>query len=156
VRTITPRIDELVAALVARLAERAAGGGEIDLVAEFAYPLPIAVIAELLDVPARDRDRFQEWSRAVARGMDRFYSGGESSQGLREIGAYFLSLVQERRGATGDDLVCRLLGAEHHGDRLSDLEVVALCTALVFGGHETTVNLIGTAVLALLRHPDEL
>jgi hypothetical protein len=62
----------------------------------------------------------------------------------------------ERRGTTGDDLVRRLLAAEHHGDRLNDLEVVALCTALVFGGHETTVNLIGNGVLALLRHPEEL
>ena len=163
IRAIVPRVDTLVATLldrvetaVARAVERVDGRGEVDLVSELAYPLPIAVIAELLGVPDADRVRFQEASRAVARGMDRFYSGGEASEGLREIGAYFYGLVQERRDTAGDDLVRRLLAAEHQGDRLNDLEVVALCTALVFGGHETTVNLIGNGILALLRHPDEL
>src|SRR5712691_8806271 len=83
--------------------------------------------------------------------MDRFYAGDEVGAGLREIGAYFHRLVGERRGDTGDDLVHDLLDARHHGDALTDLEVVALCTALVFGGHETTANLIGNAMLALLR-----
>jgi cytochrome P450 len=162
VRTIGPLVDALIAALldrvgaaVERAVERAPLAGEVDLVAEFAYPLPIDVIAELLGVPDVDRVRFQEASRAVARGMDRFFSGDEASQGLREIGAYFYQMVQERRTSTGDDVVHRLLGAEHHGDRLSDLEVVAMCTALVFGGHETTVNLIANGMLALLRHPAE-
>jgi cytochrome P450 len=88
--------------------------------------------------------------------MDRFYTGGEARRGLDEIGAYFYGLVEKRRGTSGGDLVRRLLDAEYHGDRLTDLEVVALCTALVFGGHETTVNLIGNGMLALLRHRDEL
>jgi hypothetical protein len=110
----------------------------------------------LLDVPVRDREQLQRWSHAVARGMDRFYSGGEANQGLAEMGAYLLLLVQERRPTTGDDLVHRLLGAEYRGDRLSDLEAVAMCVALVFGGHETTANLIGNGMLALLRHPGEL
>jgi cytochrome P450 len=76
--------------------------------------------------------------------------------GLQELGAWFLQLVQARRDTPGDDLVRRLLGAEYHGDRLSELEVVAMCTALVFGGHETTGNLLGNGLLALLGHPDEL
>jgi cytochrome P450 len=163
VRAIGPRVADLVAALLERVAgavervvERSHLEGEVDLITEFAYPLPIQVIAELLDVPERDRAQFQASSRAVARGMDRFYSGGDASQGLREIGAYFHQLVQERRGSAGDDLVRRLLGAEHTGDRLSDLEVVALCTALVFGGHETTVNLLGNGMLALLGRPEAL
>lgn len=161
VRTVAPAIDGLVTALlarveaaVARVVDRTHLAGEVDLIAEFAYPLPIRVIAELLGVPDDDRERFQEWSRAVARGMDRFFSGNEASQGLRDIGAYFLGLVLERRGSTGDDLVRRILGADFRGERLTDLEVVALCTALVFGGHETTVNLIGSGVLALLRDED--
>ena len=82
VRTIGPRVDELVAALLDRLSEAGARAGEVDLIEEFAYPLPIDVIAELLDVPEADRARFQEWSRAVARGMDRFYSGDEANDGL--------------------------------------------------------------------------
>lgn len=157
VRAVGPRVDALVAALLERIADAAArGAGDVDLMEAFAYPLPIDVIAELLEVPDAERPRFRDWSRQVARGMDRFYSDGEAAAGLREIGAYFLQLVQERRDSAGDDLVRRLLGAEHHGDRLNDLEVVAMCTALVFGGHETTTNLIGNGLLALLRHPAEL
>jgi cytochrome P450 len=163
VRAVGPRVGELIAALlerlgeaVTRVVERSELAGEVDLIEEFAYPLPINVIAELLDVPHADRARFQEWSRAVARGMDRFYSGDEAKKGLLEIGAYFHGLVQERSGSGGDDLVRRLLGARYHGEPMTDLEVVAMCTALVFGGHETTVNLIGNGVLALLREPAEL
>lgn len=163
VRAIGPTVDALIARLLdaiptaaAGLAERLPEGGAVDLVAAFAYPLPIEVIAELLAVPVEDRPRFQEASRAIARGMDRFLSGPEAAAGLQELGAYFLGLLQERRDSPGDDLVRRLLGAEHHGDRLSELEVVAMCTALVFGGHETTVNLLGNGLLALLRHPEQL
>jgi len=151
VRALGARIDALIAELLARIAEP-----EVDLIARFAYPLPIGVIAELLGVPPDDRPQLEERSRVVARGMDRFYSGPEASEGLRDLGAYFFQLVQERRGTPGDDLVRRLLAAEHRGDRLSELEVVAMCTALVFGGHETTVNLLGNGMLALLRAPAEL
>jgi len=152
VRALAPRIETIVDELVAGLT----GRGEADLVADFAYALPIRVIAELLDIPVAERARFQDLSRTIARGMDRFYGGDEVSSGLREIGAYFLGIVTERAETPGDDLVGGLLRAEHRGDRLSPLEVVALCTALVFGGHETTVNLIANGMLALLRHPAEL
>ena len=152
VRAIAPRIE----AIVEELLDRMDGQHEVDLVADFAYALPIRVIADLLDVPEPDRARFQDLSRTVARGMDRFYGGAEAATGLREMGAYFLGLVVERKSTPGEDLVSRLLEAEHQGDRLSDLEVVAMCTALVFGGHETTANLIGTGMLALLRNPRAL
>ncbi len=152
VRALAARID----AIVEELAVALVGRTEVDLVADFAYALPIRVIAELLDVPDSERPRFQELSRTIARGMDRFYGGDEVSTGLREIGAYFLRLVTERTDTPGDDLLRRLLRAEHDGDRLSPLEVAAMGTALVFGGHETTVNLIANGVLALLRHPAEL
>jgi cytochrome P450 len=128
----------------------------VDLVADFAHALPIRVIAELLDVPEPERERFQALSRTIARGMDRLYGSDDVSSGLREIGAYFLELVTTRADGRGDDLVRRLLDAEHHGDHLAPLEVVAMCTALVFGGNETTVNLIANGMLALLRHPAEL
>jgi hypothetical protein len=163
VRAVGPRVDALVATLLdavadaaARAVERIELAGEVDLVAAFAHPLPIRIIAELFGVPEGDRARFTEWSRAVARGMDRFYSGAEAGAGLREIGAYFLELVHERRGTPGDDLVRRLLQAAYGDDRLGELETVAMCTALVFGGHETTVNLIGNGMLALLRDPEAL
>ena len=164
VRAIGPRVEVLVDELLHDLARRAGGGAVVDLVEDFAYALPIRVIAELLDVPHGERGRFQDLSRAIARGMDRFYGGGDVKAGLADIGAYFFALLPERRAraAAGgapdhdDDLMTRLLRAERGGDRLTDLEVVAMCTALVFGGHETTVNLIANGTLALLRHPAEL
>ena len=152
VRAIAPRIDAIVDELVAGLA----GATEVDLVANFAYALPIRVIAELLDVPEADRPRFRALSRAIAGGMDRFYGSDDAASGLRQLGTYFLELVTQRADTPGDDLVRRLLRAEHDGDRLAPLEVVAMCAALVFGGHETTVSLIANGVLALLRHPAEL
>jgi hypothetical protein len=152
VRAVGPRIDAIVAELLADLA----GRREVDLVADFAHALPIRVIAELLDVPEPERERFQALSRTIARGMDRLYGSDDVTSGLREIGAYFLELVTTRADGDDDDLVRRLLDAEHHGDRLAPLEVVAMCTALVFGGNETTANLIANGMLALLRHPAEL
>ena len=163
VRTVGARVDALIAALLERIGaavERAVAraelAGDVDLIADLAYPLPITIIADLLGIPAPDREQFQAWSHAIARGMDRFYSGGEAAEGLRELGAYFVQLLGERQTTPGDDLMRDLLAAEHRGDRLEQLEVVALCTALVFGGHETTVNLLGNGLLALLRDQEAL
>jgi cytochrome P450 len=163
VRAVAPGVGAVVVALLdrvgaaaARAAERADLAGEVDLITEFASPLPITVIADLLDVPAGDREQFQASSHAIARGMDRFFSGGAAAEGLRELGAYFLQLLGERGATPGDDLMRALLATESRGDRLSELEVVAMCAALVFAGHETTVNLIGNGMLALLRNPAAL
>lgn len=163
IRAVGARVDQLIAVLldrvgtaVGRVVERSALPRDFDLIDDFAYPLPINVIAELFDIPQADRLQFRAWSHDIARGMDRFYSGGDSSRGLTEMGTYFYQLVLAHQGTAGEDLVHRLLHAEHHGDRLSELEVVAMCTALVFGGHETTVNLLGNGMLSLLRHPDQL
>jgi cytochrome P450 len=155
VRAIAARLDEIVDDLLAGLAGRA-GRDDVDLVEGFAHRLPITVIAELLDVPESQRAEFQERSRTIARGMDRFYAADDVADGLREIGAYFLGIVLERRGTPGDDVVRRLLEGAHRGDRLSDLEAVAMCTALVFAGNETTVNLVANGMLALLRRPAAL
>jgi cytochrome P450 len=152
IRAIAPRVDAIVDDLIARLGRHT----EVDLVADFAYALSIRVIAELLDIPEVERVRFQHLSRTIAHGMDRFYGGDDVSSGLRDIGAYFLGLVTERAGTPGDDLVRALVRAEHHDDRLAPLEAAAMCSALVFGGHETTANLIANGLLALLRHPADL
>jgi cytochrome P450 len=123
-----------------------------DLIADFAYPLPITVIAELFGVPEADRSQFSAWSRQMAEGMDRFYSKGF---GANDMGAYVGALVAERRRRPGDDLISRMLEAEGD-DALNEMEVTSLCTLLVFAGHETTTNLIGNGTLALLRAPDQL
>ena len=130
-----------------------------DLIRDFAYPLPIAVIADLFGVPESDRVQFQEWSHTLARRMDRFYrKDGERS--FDAFAGYFGDLVAERRRRPGDDLVSRMLDAALTDSRgvpyeapLTDDEIVGLCTTLIFAGHETTTNLLGNGVLALLRHP---
>lgn len=162
VRAMASRLDAMVSGLLGRFdaATRAAvvatrPDDVRDFVEDVAYPLPIRVIAELLGVPDRDHAAFQSWSHDVARGMDRFFSSDAVAEGLRHIDAYVRRLVAAARASHGDDLVYALLGATHGEDRLTDDEVVALCTALVFAGHETTVNLLANGLLALLRHPDE-
>jgi cytochrome P450 len=158
---MAPRVEELVEELlgliehgVKRHLDEIDLSGEVDLVASFAYPLPIRVISELFGVPATDRDRFQDWSRDLAVSMDRMYSRRQT--GVQELHAYMRTLVQQRRTQPGDDLISQLRDAEVDGDRLTEDELVALATAVIFAGHETTTNLIGNGVLALLRCPEQL
>lgn len=160
---VAGRIDELVeelldamTAAVEKFLDEARLHGEVDLIREFAYPLPINVIAEMFAIPAQDRGRFQDWSHGIARGMDHFYGKGSVATRVLELGEYFRHLAAKRRKNPGDDLLSRLLVAEHQGQRLSEKEVVSLCSVLLFAGHETTVNLIGNGVLALLNHDGEL
>ena len=123
--------------------------GTIDLIDRLAYPLPITVIADLFGVPEADRGRFRAWSYDMARSMDRFYArdrGGSQA----EFSAYFGAMVAARRTEPGNDLVSRILRAELRAEPLTDEEVVTLCTTLIFAGHETTTNLIGNGMLALL------
>jgi cytochrome P450 len=156
VESLVSRFTEALAEAVTRVVEDSELAGTVDLIDAFAYPLPIRVICDLFDVPEDDRAQFQTWSHAVARGMDRFYSSDEAGRGLQEFHTYFTDMVRRRRGSRGDDLVHRLLAGEHQGEGLTEDEVIVLCTSLVFGGHETTVNLIGNGMLALLERPDAL
>ena len=151
VDVLRPRIERMVD----RLLDRIAGAGPtFDLITDFAYPLPITVIAELFGVPDADRPQFSAWSRKMAEGMDHFYSKERGFAG-GDLARYLADLVDERRRhPRDDDLISRML--ERDGDdALSFEEVVILCTILVFAGHETTTNLIGNGMLAVLRDPDQ-
>ncbi len=154
IRALMPRIDEIVAEHVERLAKR----GEMDLIADFASSIPVIVIAEMLGVPTKDRARFRHWSEEIVRNMG--ISGLEdaraAAQASRELRAYFESIAEERRQNPQDDLFSALLQAEEEGDRLSWDEVVGTLILLLVAGNETTTNLIGNGMLALLRNPDQL
>jgi pimeloyl-[acyl-carrier protein] synthase len=155
VEQLRPRIESITAGLLDRARTRAG----MDLVAEFAYPLPVIVIAEMLGVPARDRLRFQEWSAIVVRGLDPVRDAAEDEEvfDAREaLASYLLGVVEERRREPRDDLITAMIAAEEHGDFLSVGELVAMCNLLLVAGHETTVNLLGGGVLALLQHPEHL
>jgi pimeloyl-[acyl-carrier protein] synthase len=156
------RVEEIVASmsdvletsLDRFLDDQLDGRREVDFIEHFAYPLPITAIADLLGVPERDRGQFQMWSHGLARSMDRFYAKGAFD--LSVMNAYFAELVAERIAAPGDDLISRLLALDEWGDeRLTPREIVELSVAVIFAGHETTVNLLSNGLLALLSDDAE-
>jgi cytochrome P450 len=154
VEALRPRVE----AIVDELLDAAARRGEMELVRDLAHPLPVVVIAELLGVPLEDRERFRVWSSEVVEILD-LMSGREGLRpawrGAEGLAGYFRGLLAERRRAPKDDLLSAILAAEEDGRALGEADVLALCALLLAAGHETTTNLIGNAVLALLRHPGE-
>jgi cytochrome P450 len=151
VEQLRPRIQELADELIDRVEAR----GEMDVVEEFAFPLPITVIAELLGIPAADRDRFRVWSNATVTPALDPEELAHFSELMDEFVTYLRRLFERRREDPGDDLVSALLQAEDGGDTLSEQELFSMVSLLIIAGHETTVSLIGNVVLALLQHPDQ-
>jgi unspecific monooxygenase len=131
----------------------------MDLIGDLAYPLPVIVIAEMLGIPAEDRDTFRQWSTDMARSLDPLLPPevmGQIERSGEAFMEYFGKLIAERRAHPGDDLLSALVAAEEAGDRLSEEELLATCILLLVAGHETTMNLIGNGMLALLRQTSEL
>ena len=165
-RAFTPRrIEGLRAATEAITAElldaMVADRAPVDLIQAFAYPLPVRVICSLLGIPAADEAVFTGWSRGIARSLDPTILRSAEidaaiEQARRELRAYLGDLLEFRRKTPGDDLLSGLAAVEADGDRISSGEVLSLAVLLLVAGHETTVNLIGNGVLALLRAPDQL
>jgi hypothetical protein len=154
VEGLRPRIQGVVDDLL----DRVEPSGEMELVHDFASPLPITVIAEMLGVPSEDRAALKRWSDDLTALLDPFNAprGLEGAQeAFAEIGAYFRRVFDERRRDPRDDLLSRLVAVEDEGDTLSEPELLSLCTLILGAGHETTTNLIGNAVVALLRNPGE-
>jgi hypothetical protein len=150
-----PRIRAAAGTLLDALADR----GSFDVIAEFAAPLPITVIAEMLGVDPSDMRQFKRWSDAQAQIFNPVRSP-EQTMELRAAGQglndYFARAIDARRGRCGGDLISMLVAAEEAGDRLSAREIVVTCNLLLIAGNLTTTDLIGNSVLALLRHPDQL
>ena len=164
-KAFTPRVVESlqqrVQEMTDELLDAALDAGQVDLLRDFAYPLPVRTICELLGVPVADQDRFGAWSEALARGLDPDFlltdeviaARGEAAL---EIIHYFFALIAERRTNPGDDLLSRLIQVEDGGTVLSEIELISTSILLLAAGHETTVNLIAGGTLALLGHPDQL
>ena len=158
VERLRPHIQEIVDGLLDGVECR----GTMDLIEEFAYPLPVIVICEMLGVPIADHERFKGWGLDIARGLDTIMLPPDSDVGKRSMASrraladYFRDLIKERRAAPRADLLSGLIAAEEAGDKLNEEELLATCILLLVAGHETTVNLIGNGTLALLRNPDQL
>jgi cytochrome P450 PksS len=159
-KAFTPRLIEHMRgraqALTDHLLDQVQGRGQMDLIRDYALPLPTTIIAEMLGVPVADRHRFQRWSNG-------FLVAGSSRWGVfRAIVPvwkflrYTRRLVRDRRARPRDDLVSALVEAKEAGQQLNEDEMVAMIVLLLVAGFETTVNLIGNGTLALLRHPAQL
>jgi len=164
-RAFTPRAIEglrgQIQGIVDGLLNAMLDRGEADLIADFAYPLPVSVINEMLGVPAEDRTLFRQWSFDIARSLDAIVlpdpdviARGRAAGAA--IGSYFEDLIAERRRTPRADLLSAMIAVEEAGDRLSTEELLATGLLLFLAGHETTTNLVGNGMLALLRHPGEL
>jgi cytochrome P450 PksS len=151
VDSLRPRIE----ALADRLIDRVQAAGQMDLIADFAFPLPIGIIGALLGMPEHDQGRLREWSMAMVE-ADRSPAGLQRLvPSMLAFSDYVARLVEDRRTAPAADLITALVQAEEAGERLSQSELFGMLFLLIVAGHETTVNLIGNGMLALLQHPDQ-
>jgi cytochrome P450 len=159
VERLRPRVMELVDELLDTL--DGAPSGPVYVLARFAYPLPALVIGELLGVPREDQHRFTVWSADLVS----FVGTGavadpervdRAERSMAEFRAYLSPFITARRAEPTDDLLGLLVAPARDSDRLTDDEVLATCVTLLFAGHETTANLIGNGLVALLRHPVQL
>lgn len=148
VDNLKPRIEDIAKDLL----DVAQDKGQMDLIGDFGFPLPITVIAELLGVPPSDRDRFRDWTKAILFGTN-FEDGAAK---VMEFAMYMHNLIDQRQSAPKDDLISGLVAAQEAGDKLDRQELLSMIFLLLVAGHETTVNLIGNGMLALLEHPDQL
>ncbi len=155
VNELTPHITELVDGMLDRIADQ----GRFDVVSDLAYPLPMTVICRLLGVPMVDEREFSRASALLAQALDPFFAvTGQPAEGMdKRIAAaqwlrgYLHDLIAQRRAQPGDDLMSRMIAVEESGDQLAEDEIVSTCMLLLIAGHETTVNLIANAMLAMLR-----
>jgi cytochrome P450 len=159
------RLEPRIAAITSELLAAAAGAGELELVSQLAYPLPVRIISEMLGVPIEDHPRFAGWSARLAHSLqpgfgvdpDAAQSRAQAAQvASDEFAEYFRALIAIRRAQPATDLLSDLIRAEDNGEMLTEDELIATCVLLLVAGHETTVGLISNAILALLRHPDQL
>jgi cytochrome P450 len=166
-KAFTPRVIERLRGGITQLAtllvdDAAANAKDdtIDVVRDLAAPLPVIVIGDLLGLPREDRHKLKEWSDALASflgvGRPTMEIAARAATGMVEMEAYFRDALDARRRAPGEDLLSMLVAAEEGGAFLGEQEILSTCAMLLFGGHETTTNLIANGLHALLSHPGEL
>ncbi len=152
VESLRPRVAEIAS----QLADRLEGRREADLVADFAFPLPIRVICELLGVPVADERRFQSWFRAMIATGPIEETRPRAQSAAAEVAGYLSELIAAKRAVPGEDVISALVAARDGDQVLTEAELMSTVFLLLLAGHETTVNLIGNGVAALLTHPDQL
>jgi cytochrome P450 len=160
-KAFTPQRVEAMRASVQTLSDTLvdriiAKGGEFDLIRDYALPLPVEVISELLGIPVKDRGRFAKWSNALVQNMMTPLSVLAAMPRILAFMRYLRWLIEWKRATPGDDLVTALVQAEDEGEQLDADELLAMIAILLTAGHETTTHLIGNGVLALLKTPNAM
>ncbi|HEX9038334.1 MAG TPA: cytochrome P450 [Ktedonobacterales bacterium] len=145
VNQLAPRISTIIVDLL----DQAGAAGTMDFIEDFAYPLPVIVIAEMLGIPPSERARFRRWSDAIVSDTQMSFM-----QAQREMADYFGRLIAARRAEPRDDLISHLIAAEIDGQRLSGIELIGFCVLLLVAGNETTTNLLGNAILCFDEAPE--
>jgi cytochrome P450 len=151
IESLRPRVQQIADELL----DRAQARGEMDLVSDYAFPLPIDVISEMLGVPRDDRDQIRVWSQALATGQSLGGRDPAVQAHTHAFADYTARLVADKRRHPSDDLISQLIAIEEEGDRLNEEELLAMITLLIFAGHETTSNLIAKGDLSLVPNAVE-
>jgi pimeloyl-[acyl-carrier protein] synthase len=148
---LEPRIESITHDLLNHVIER----GEMDLISDLAFPLPVSVIAELLGLPLEDRDTFHVWGDKLVSSDTQSNSETVFLDLQSEMDGYFNKIIDKRTTNPQSDLISNLIKAEADGHHLSREEILAFCNLLLLAGHLTTVNLIGNTILSLFHNPQE-
>ncbi|MET3941805.1 cytochrome P450 [Paenibacillus sp. PvP094] len=160
-KAFTPRMIERLRGRIVEISDelldkiQAGNTQEFDLIEDYAFPLPIIVICEMLGVPLKDQDKFRAWSNTIMESVSNPQMNQESDEVMKAFVDYLQELITERRNHIQQDLISDLISIEEEGDKLTEQELYALVFVLIIAGHETTVNLIGNGMLALLEHPQQ-
>jgi cytochrome P450 PksS len=151
IEQLRPRIQQITDELLDAIQPQ----GKMDLITDFAFPLPITVISEMLGIPEQDRQQFRVWSQTIVT-MTASAHPENALVAMEAFVQYIKTLLADKRAHPGNDLVSGLVQSEESGDTLNENELISTIFLLIVAGHETTVNLIGNGTLALLQHPDQL
>jgi cytochrome P450 len=157
--TAIERLRQRIESLVGSILDVAAERGSMELIDELAFPVPFQVISDLLALPTERSDEIRDWSQALTASLEPVATPetlAAADHAAGELAGYLAEVIEHRRGHLGSDVLSGLIQAEEAGDRMSTVELQSFVTLLYVAGHETTVNLIGNGMLALLRHPDQL
>ncbi len=149
---LRPTVQEIADELLDQVQDK----GEMDIVTDYAYKLPIQVISDMVGVPASHQEQIYQWSEAIATGLGVGRLDDEVKESLAFFTEYFTQLIADKRKHPENDLISELISLEEDGDKLDEKELLSLVQLLIFAGHETTTNLISTGTLILLDHPDQL
>jgi cytochrome P450 len=150
--SLRPRVQKIADELLDLVQDK----GEMDIVKDYAYPLPINVISDMLGVPRSDRAKIRDWSGAIAHGLGLGRKEPGVEEQIQAFGEYIAQLVADKRQHPSNDLISQLIAIEEEVDQLSEAELLSMISLLIFAGHETTSNLIATGTLMLLDHPEQL